>query len=67
MEEDSSNKGNDGINDNCAKSRDAMRCDDSSNECPDMGVNKPSFKDIVVEGNHIKYPPSISFECFVGE
>ena len=33
MDEDSSGKGNDGINDNCAKVGDAMRCDDSSNEC----------------------------------
>ena len=67
MDEDSSGKRNDGINDNCSKLGDAMQCDDSNNECPDMGVSKPSFKDVVAEGNGVKYPPSAAFECSIGE
>ena len=67
MDEDSGGKRNDGINDNCAKPRDAMRCDDSNNECPDVGVSKPSFKDVVAEGNGVKCHPSVAFECSIGE
>ena len=67
MDEDSGGKQNDGINDNCAKPGDAMRCDDSNNECLDVGVNKPSFKDVVAEGNGVKCPPSAAFECSIGE
>ena len=67
MVEDSGGKQNDGINDNCAKLGDAICCDDSNNECPDVGVSKPSFKDVVTEGNGVKSSPSAAFECSIAE
>ena len=44
------------------KPGDVMRCDDSSNECLDVGVSKPSLKDVVVGGNGVKCPPLATFE-----
>ena len=67
MDEDSGGKENNGINDNCAKPGDTIRCDDRNNECPDVGISKPSFKDVVAEGNGVKCPPSVAFECSIGE
>ena len=62
MDEDSGGKENNGINDNCAKTGDAIKGDDSNNVFPDVGVSKPSFKDVVTKGNGVKCPPSAAFE-----